>query len=140
MKQCVVDASTVAAAFFQEQHAKAAESLLASGAKLHAPDLLAAELANVIWKRFRRSEIDSDEAGQLLADFQSLPLLWTSSQDLIDTALELAIATDRTVYDSLYVALAVKTGCAMVTADKRLVNALAGTPLGRHVTWLGDTG
>ncbi len=140
MKGFVVDASAVAAAFFQEPHAKAAESLLASGKKLHAPDLLAAELANVIWKRFGRNEIDAEEASQLLADFQSLPFVWTSSQDLIDTALELAIATGRTVYDCIYVALAVKTGCAMVTADKRLVNALANTPLGRHVTLLGDLG
>ena len=75
---------------------------------------------------------------ELLGDFQNLPLLWTSSQDLVEAALELALHTGRTVYDCLYVALAVKANCAMVTADKRLVKSLVDTPLAKHVAWIGN--
>ncbi len=45
---------------------------------------------------------------------------------------------DRTIYDSLYVALAVKTNSKMITADKRLIDALAGSPLEKYVMWLGE--
>jgi predicted nucleic acid-binding protein len=138
MKICVVDASVIAAAYFQEQFADEAISLLASGRSLHAPDLVISEVASVIWKRHRRNEIDHTEAVGLLADFRTLPLSITSSDELIESALELALRTERTVYDCLYLALAVKTESAMVSADKRLVNALRRTPLEKHIVWIGD--
>ncbi|MBC8373779.1 MAG: type II toxin-antitoxin system VapC family toxin [Phycisphaerae bacterium] len=138
MKVCVIDASVIAAAFFQEQFAQVAAALLASARPLHAPDLVISEVANVIWKRQRRNEIDSTEAAGLLADFQMLPLNITSSSELVESALELALGTGRTVYDCLYLALAVKTESIMASADKRLVNALVGTPLDKHIVWIGD--
>jgi len=138
MKACVVDASVVAAAFFQEDHAEAARALLVSGGELKAPDLLLTEVANVIWKRHGRKEIDEAEARQLLTDCLRLPLTLTPSGDLVEPALELAIRTKRTVYDCLYLALAVKTKAVLVSGDKRFANALAGGPFERHVAWLGS--
>ena len=138
MKTCVLDASVVAAAFFQEDHADRAHRLLAAGHLLHAPDLIYAELANVIWKRHNREEIDQDEAGRLLADLRNLPLQITPCGDLVQPALELALRTGRNVYDCLYLALAVKTRTVVFSADKRLVNGLAGTPLAKHIVWIGD--
>jgi predicted nucleic acid-binding protein len=35
-------------------------------------------------------------------------------------------------------ALAVKTRSVLVSADKRLVNALARTPLAKNISWIGD--
>ena len=139
MKTRVLDASVVAAAFFQEDHAERASRLLAGGGALHAPDLIYAELANVIWKRHNRGEIDPDEAGRLLADLRRLPLQITPCGDLVEAAMELALRTGRTVFDCLYLALAVRTKSIMVSADKRLVNALAGTPLAKHIAWIGNT-
>lgn len=138
MKPCVVDASVAAAALFRETHAEAARALLTAGRELHAPDLIHAEVANVIWKRRRRREIDDGEAADLLVDFLSLPLMITPSEDLLAPALQLALKTDRTVYDCLYLALAVMTKTVLITADKRLVNALATTPIAKHIAWIGD--
>jgi predicted nucleic acid-binding protein len=138
MKVRVVDASVVAAAFFQEDHAAAARTILVGGRELHAPDLILAEVANVIWKRHGRKEIDEAEARQLLADFLRLPLTLAPSATLVEPALQLAIRTKRTVYDCLYLALAVKTRSVLVTADRRFVNALAGGPFEKHVSWLGS--
>ena len=140
MKRCVLDASVVAAALFQDEGADAARSLLVSGRSLHAPDLVHAEIANVIWKRRRRGEIDGQEAAELLADVLRLPLHITPSEGLVGAALQLALRTDRTVYDCLYLALAVGKKTVMVTGDRRLVNALAGSPLEKHVAWLGGYG
>jgi predicted nucleic acid-binding protein len=129
----VLDASALAAAFFHEPGAEQVRGLLTSGRTLHAPDLIYAELANVIWKRAGRGEISGDEAGELLADLLRLPLEATPSAELTESALQIALATGRTVYDCLYVALAVWLGGVLYTADKRLVNALADSPLAKHL-------
>ncbi len=137
MKRLVVDASVVAAAFFPEKHTETARTLLFSDGALHAPDLIYAEIGNVVWKRRRHGEIDDEEAAGLLADMLDLPLEITPSEQLVHVALELALRTGRTVYDCLYVALAVQRKTVMISDDQRLVNALANGPLKDHVIWLG---
>ena len=66
------------------------------------------------------------------------PLAVHASASLIHGALEIATLTDRAVYDAMYVALAVALGGPLVTADRRLANALEGTAFGRHVVWVED--
>ncbi len=133
----VVDASVVAAAFFPEPHRAAAAALLADDEELVAPELLLAEVANVIWKRHGCGEIDAAEANDLLADVLRLPISYIPAAELIESALELAVALRRTVYDSLYLALAVREGAVMVTGDERLVNAISSTPLAASIRWIG---
>jgi predicted nucleic acid-binding protein len=135
---CVLDASVVAAAFFREEFERACRSLLASGRTFHAPDLIYVEVANVIWKRERRGEIDRHEAEGMLSDILSLPVLVTPSLALVEVALELAMSTRQTAYDCLYVALAIRSNEVLFTADRRLANALADTPIAKHVTWIGE--
>jgi predicted nucleic acid-binding protein len=53
---------------------------------------------------------------------------------LLEEAFSIALTFDRTVYDSLYVALAVRLKADLVTADERLANALAAH---LPVKWLG---
>jgi predicted nucleic acid-binding protein len=137
MKPLVVDASVIAAAFFREKHTAAARTLLLSEDNLCAPDLIYAEVANVIWKRHGRGEIDADEAIGLLADVLDLSLEITPSEQIIAAALELALRTGRTAYDCLYIALAVQKKTKVVSDDQRLVNALAHGPLKVHVSSLG---
>ncbi|HBO45166.1 MAG TPA: PIN domain nuclease [Planctomycetaceae bacterium] len=139
MNAIVVDASVVAAAFFPEPCSKNARVLLTSGATLHAPDLIYPEVANVIWKRQVRKEISGEEARELLADVVELPLDVAPSDQLVETALELAIQTGRTVCDCLYVALAIAHDVKMISGDRRLVNALSRGPLQAHVAWIGDS-
>jgi hypothetical protein len=52
---------------------------------------------------------------------------------LLAPALELAIATDRTVHDCMYLALAIDRKCRVVTADERFVDALSSTPFSKHI-------
>ncbi len=138
MKQCVIDASVVAASLLLEEFEEDASALLASSRVQMAPAIIFAEVGNVIWKRFRRQEIHEVEARKLLNVFSRLPIEITPSEKLIESALQIAMQYDRSVYDSLYVALAVKSDAVMVTADKRLVNSLVGSPLEKYVLWLGD--
>jgi predicted nucleic acid-binding protein len=129
----VIDASIVAKAFFEEEHSEECRALLRLRRPFLAPDLLRVEFASVVWKRFRRSEIDRPTAAQILADSLQLPVEIESSEGLVGSALEIAMSTDRSVYDCLYIALAVKHGCPLITADQRLVNALASGSLAKTV-------
>lgn len=137
MKVAVVDASVVAAALFGEEHADKARNFLTGDFEFHAPDFIAIEIANVIWKRQSRGEIDATESLELLRDVEQLPLIKTPAVDLAQSALELAMRLNRTVYDSLYLALAVRQKAVLVTVDRKLVNAFSHSPLKKHVAWLG---
>lgn len=133
MRTLVVDASVVAKCFFPEEHSAESRRLLSPRRALLAPELIWSEAGNIAWKRVRRGEIDADEARQFVADLIRLPLEVFPSQTLLAPALELAMATDRTVYDCMYLALAIDRKCRLVTADERFVKALAPTPFAKHI-------
>jgi predicted nucleic acid-binding protein len=48
--------------------------------------------------------------------------------------------TGQSMYDCLYVALAALLKDRMVTADRRLYDALKDGPLRKHVAWVGEVG
>ena len=129
----VVDASVAAKWYVPEALSDRAETLLDGTFDLQAPDLIVPELGNVLWKKIGRDELELAKAGEILAAFRRIPMHIVPSAHLIDGALEIATAHGRTVYDGLYVSLAVAIGGTLVTADERLVRALAGGPLGASV-------
>jgi predicted nucleic acid-binding protein len=139
MTKFVVDASVAAKWFFPEIHSDKSRRLLVPRHKLIAPDLIWSEFGNIAWKRVRRGEITIDQAAEIIADFIRMPLDIVPTQSLLGAALELAVATDRTVYDCLYLALAIDRKRRLVTADDRFLNSLATTPFAkrvRHITTL----
>ncbi|HEY2325680.1 MAG TPA: type II toxin-antitoxin system VapC family toxin [Thermoanaerobaculia bacterium] len=138
MRKVVVDASVAAKWFVPEVHSDAAQRLLDPSMVLCAPDLIVPEVGNTIWKKVRRGEITSAEAREILGAFAAVPLELRSSSALLVPAFEIAAALDRSVYDSLYLALAIAEGCVMVTADARFHSVLAATPFAAHVQWVAD--
>jgi len=102
--------------------------------QLLAPDLLEAEIGNVLWKGVRRNRITEPEAQNSLRRFTALGIQVLPTSDLMGQALQIALACGRSFYDSLYVALAVATKTELITADERLVNALGSR---FPVRWLG---
>ena len=138
MRKIVVDASVVAKWFVPEIHSDAAARLLGPAIVLFAPDLIVAEFANVLWKKVRRAEITRAEAGEILRAFGALPLEIRPSSSLLAAAFELAVELDRSVYDSLYLALAVAEECAMVTADTRFHAVVAASSFAGHVRWVEE--
>ena len=62
----------------------------------------------------------------------------TAGRMRANAALAIAIAHRRTVYDSLYVGLAVARESIRVTADEKLASALSGGPLAAHVRTLSS--
>jgi len=136
MKPWVVDASVAAKWFLPEPGAAAALRLLDGRHRLAAPDLIRAEIGNIAWKLHARGALDANEASNMIEHFLSMPLEIHDSTYLLVPALQIAVATHRTVYDSLYVALAMELGGTVVTADERWINALQGSPFARFMRLL----
>lgn len=127
MKSLIIDASVAIKWFIPEEGSDAATRFFSKRYQMLAPDLITSEIGNIIWKIQRRGLLNTEEAYQVMDDFLSMPIEIYDSQHLINSALEIAIETGRTVYDSVYLALAIRIGGIMVTADKRLVNGLENT-------------
>jgi predicted nucleic acid-binding protein len=124
----VVDPSVVVKWFVPEIHSDAARRLLVLPHEYVAPDLLFAETANTIWKKIRRKELTAEAGYQLVADIGQIAVETVSCRVLVEDAHALATATGRTVYDSMYVALAVRLNTRTITADDRLEAALKRIP------------
>lgn len=141
MTSVVVDASVAVKwclPSHREQLVGQAEELLASSRRdeirFLVPDLFWVELANALWKAVRRGELSADNAASAISFVRDLDIATLESVDLVPQALVLAVTYGRTVYDSLYVALAVQSKTDLITADERLANALAAH---LPVKWLG---
>ncbi len=141
MRACVVDASVAAKWLLPaagEDLVDQANHLLRSHIQreLHlvAPDLIRAEIGNVLWKAVRTRRTTRAAARQSLQYFQELALEIIPADVLLAPAFEIAATYDRSFYDSLYVALALDIGADLITADEPMVNAVGSR---FPVRWLG---
>lgn len=127
MKTFVVDASVAAKWFLPEPDSDRAQKFRAAGHHLVAPDLLLAELGSVMWKRTRRGELDSAQFLAAMKLIERIEVALVPGRDLLPHAATLAVRSERSFYDCLYLAAARLLGCILVTADARFLNSLAGT-------------
>jgi predicted nucleic acid-binding protein len=98
------------------------------------PGIFWAEIGNIFWKAARFGRWPQEAAlaatGQMLD--QRFPTV--ADSELLSDAVSVALAAKQTVYDSLYIALALRYDAEMITADQRLANSVAAT---LPVKWLG---
>ena len=134
----VVDASVAVKWLVAEEDADVAQELATSGRELHAPRLMASEVANALWRKARVGEIERRAAGILLANVPDMPVRWGADETVSADAVRLALALDRPIYDCVYLALAHRIGAVLLTADRRFANALAPTEHGESVLTLAD--
>ncbi|MGP0074136.1 MAG: type II toxin-antitoxin system VapC family toxin [Bryobacteraceae bacterium] len=87
---------------------------------LISPDLLLTEFASLLAKRTRRKQMslsEAQDAFRLLED--SAPVLF-ETLPLLEPALNLALQNHMSLWDCVYLALAIDQNCAFITADRRL--------------------
>jgi predicted nucleic acid-binding protein len=99
------------------------------------PDLFWAEIGNICWKAVRIGRMSRSAAEEALANLAGQGFRTSPSMPLLEDAFAIASDFKRTVYDAIYVALAVASNRIFVTADERLANALAAY---FPVRWLGS--
>lgn len=128
MANIVVDSSIVIKWFVTEPLSEEARRVLngyQSGAlTLIAPDLLAAEIGNIVWKKVRMQGLAREDAQQIISAFRELDIELIPTISLLEDAVRIAMAHERTVYDALYIALSEREQSLFITADERLVNAV----------------
>jgi predicted nucleic acid-binding protein len=133
----VVDASVAAKWFFEEEYAAQARRLLAPTEQLHAPAFMPVEMTNIAWKKVQRAQFGANLASDFPARLRDLRLTLHSDIALLDDAMAIALRFSRSVYDSLYIALALREDCPLVTADRRLFNAMQPA-FPESLLWVGD--
>jgi predicted nucleic acid-binding protein len=131
----IVDASVAAKWVFVEEDSALATGLLARD-DLSVPDLIFAEMANIVWRRGRGQ--DPAEAASLLARIDRVFALVAPAEELAQSALSLALALNHPAYDCFYLALAIAEDDVLITADRRFHAACAASPHAARVRLLGD--
>ena len=134
----VIDASVAVKWLVAEEGADAALELATSGQELHAPRLMASEVASALRRKVRTGEIDRNTAVLLLANVPDMPVRWGADETVSADAVRLALVLDHPVYDCVYLALAHRIGAVVLTADLQFAKALALTEHGEAVMTLAD--
>jgi predicted nucleic acid-binding protein len=110
------------------------ESYMAGRLNLSVPDLFWTEMGNILWKAHRLKRMTAEGVEDGIVRLLDLNIRTLPSRSLLADAVSIAMSFDRTVYDSIYVAMAVMTGRPLLTADEKLANAIAAY---FPVRWLG---
>ena len=134
----VIDASVAVKWLIAEEDSDAARDLVEGGDEMHAPRLMASEIANALWRKARLGEIERGEAGAMIATVPEMPVHWGADEEICADGIRLALALDRPVYDCMYLALAHRIGAQVITADRRFADALASTEHGGAVATLSE--
>jgi len=129
----VLDASAAANIILRTDLAPALIEKLGQGRLVIAPSLFHSEIANTLWKYVRCGDLSKDTACDLskdtalarYAEAVGLVDAFEADEALATEALSAAIRYSHPVYDLLYVILARRHGCRVLTVDKRLIT-LAG--------------
>ncbi|MEK7407080.1 MAG: type II toxin-antitoxin system VapC family toxin [Acidobacteriota bacterium] len=110
------------------------KAYLSGEAELIVPELFFAEFANVFWKAERQGRCDSRTSTRALRSILAHRLESAPIVPLLAEAARIARSYSCSVYDAIYLALAIERNATLITADRRLVAAVS-TRL--PVTWLG---
>ena len=132
----IIDASVAVQWFLPEKFSDAAGRLRKKENELYVPAFFFVEMHSVILKYVRRKEITAETAGQIRTALIHHPFLIHSDRTLLDLAYQIANQSGCSLYDGLYLALAVNLGAQMVTADRRLYNNLSTSSFAKHSLWI----
>jgi predicted nucleic acid-binding protein len=88
-----------------------------------APGHWEAELTNVLWMAIRAGALPANEGPVRLGLARRLGIESVATATLCQGALLRAVTTGVPVYDTLFVELAARTGCPLVTFDKAVLRA-----------------
>ncbi len=96
------------------------------------------QVGNILCKKERQRELTYAESNEILRNLQRLPFQHHPDAMLFPLAFDLAYHTRRSLYDCLYLALAVTINGRFVTADLKFFKTLTNGPWTEYLCWIGD--
>jgi predicted nucleic acid-binding protein len=130
----VVDSSVFASIMVKDEfYGRALDFVRRFQGKVATVDLAVVEVANALWKHvYLARRIREDAYAALKGAIK--PLIYSTASvfradELLEDALDGAVRLGITVYDSLYVTLALREGCKLATFDEKLRAQLAAKGL-----------
>lgn len=128
----VVDTNVAVKWYLNEDLEDEALKVLEAGERgdvtLLAPDTIEPEFWNVLWQRYMKGKLDLYEVQDYWEALEETPLLMGEVLPLMTLATQVAVSSGCIIYDALFVALAESEDTVVVTADRKLLKALEGTP------------
>jgi predicted nucleic acid-binding protein len=106
-------------------HAQALFRQLTPNDRLIVPEFCLLECTNVFWKQVRFQGMSPSQAGTLLRDLRALPLKRVPSKAALNLALNIGLKHQLAIYDSAYIALAIRSHYALITIDQAQAQAAA---------------
>lgn len=138
----ILDASVAAKWFlpsaaetYVEQAVRILEGYASGRIQLLVPDLFWSEAGNIFWTAARLGRMSRKSAKEATASLLAQHIPTSPSFPLLQPAFDIATSFNRTVYDAVYVALAVSHNRTLLTADERLATSLSAY---FPVRWLGS--
>jgi predicted nucleic acid-binding protein len=121
MANYVVDASIVIQRLIRQPYTPNAQVLFRQAPNPHqliVPEFCLLECTNVLWKQVRFFGLPQFQAEQLVKGLRALPLQRAPVKRLLDSALNIGLKHQITVYDSVYIRLAIEFGYPLITVDE----------------------
>jgi predicted nucleic acid-binding protein len=133
----IIDACVAVKWYADEDGADIARRFLEDeNGRLGAPEHVLAEVSTALTRSVRRGTATPEQVHRslvhLAGQLSLLPL-----EPLIGRSIDIALAHGISIYDALYVAAADRHDAIIVTADVRLIRALAASPFAERVRALG---
>jgi predicted nucleic acid-binding protein len=139
----VLDASVILKWYthetLKEQAVALRERVLKEAVSVAVPRFFFVEAANILWKKARlRKDLTREDAKGIFSRILDLPLNILEDDEILLRALDLSLDHSLSIYDSMYLAGALRFKAVLITADEALKNRLARSTLSRHIKYLGD--
>jgi predicted nucleic acid-binding protein len=81
-------------------------------------ELAVKELSNAFWVKVRKKDVEFKDALHIISEFNNNAVL-VSQSEFLPTAFKISVEHGITVYDSLFIAVAVVKECELVTCDAK---------------------
>jgi len=135
IEKAVVDSSVLVALLTPEKHSEWVEGVLSETEEWFSLDLIYYEVANAIWKKYKKvGSLGREDAYKALEKaLEILRYLFKiySYSEVVKKAFETAEKYDITVYDAAYIVLAKTLGAKLITLDRELLGKLGKTSLSK---------
>ncbi|MBC7090561.1 MAG: type II toxin-antitoxin system VapC family toxin [Nitrososphaeria archaeon] len=114
----VIDASSLAKFVNRERGWKTIEYYMVEGCITL--DLAIKEVLNSLWKRYVKGEFNLELVQKIMLEFiNNLPVKTIEQSIFLAEAIKISLKHKITIYDSLYLALAMKEGLELITSDEK---------------------